>query len=307
MKWLVTIALFVFWAVFASTLAAGLVFYQKTKDINKVLSIKTEQAEQGSTLTKESLASNQGSTLMSLTKDEVAKHNKASDCWMTIDNKIYNFTSYMNQHPGGPATITPYCGKDGTSAFVDKPHSKAAFSMLTDYYVGALNSKIAVKTSNAVTNNSTTPKPGSALKPVAKVIYNSPTPFVPTQATPQVQSTQVNLTTSEVANHSSLSDCWMIVSGKVYNVTSYIPSHPGGSGTIAPYCGKDATSAFSGHSQNANNILGSYYIGDLNSSVSSPSSSSAGSGVSTNPQVTNPVITNSPSNRRGSRGDDDDD
>ncbi len=59
----------------------------------------------------------------------------------------------------------------------------------------------------------------------------------------------------------------MIVSGKVYNVTSYIPSHPGGAGSITAYCGKDATSAFSGHSQNAASILGSYYIGDLGTAI----------------------------------------
>jgi len=107
----------------------------------------------------------------------------------------------------------------------------------------------------------------------------------------------IKLTASEVAKHSSASDCWMIVSGKVYNVTSYAGSHPGGVGTIYSYCGKDGTSVFYGlpHSQNAANILASYYIGDLGSATTqSPSGSftaqtgghvPAGSTVASQPSV----------------------
>ncbi len=68
-----------------------------------------------------------------------------------------------------------------------------------------------------------------------------------------------------VAQHSTASDCWFIISGKVYDVTSYIPYHPGGQGSIVSYCGRDATAAFGGigHSSNAQAMLQGYYIGDL--------------------------------------------
>jgi len=35
-------------------------------------------------------------------------------------------------------------------------------------------------------------------------------------------------TLSDVQKHNTSGDCWMILSGGVYNVTSYISQHPGG-------------------------------------------------------------------------------
>jgi cytochrome b involved in lipid metabolism len=58
----------------------------------------------------------------------------------------------------------------------------------------------------------------------------------------------------------------MIYSGKVYDVTDYIPFHPGGESIIINQCGKDATSAFNafhGGSTSIKNQLNNYYIGDL--------------------------------------------
>lgn len=54
------------------------------------------------------------------------------------------------------------------------------------------------------------------------------------------------LTMAEVAKHNSQSDCYIIVSDSVYDVTKFIPNHPGGPQRIIPLCGKDATSAFTG-------------------------------------------------------------
>lgn len=88
------------------------------------------------------------------------------------------------------------------------------------------------------------------------------------------------LDNKEVALHNKQSDCWMLISGKVYNITSYFGSHPGGSGVMAATCGTDATSAYmtkdpyatssrtrSAHSSNAKNLLNDYYIGDFNQTV----------------------------------------
>lgn len=76
-------------------------------------------------------------------------------------------------------------------------------------------------------------------------------------------------TAAEVSTHSSESDCWMIISAKVYNVTTYINKHPGGNDILAG-CGKDATAMFESrpdsgapHSRSAESLLESYYIGDL--------------------------------------------
>ncbi|KAF8552937.1 glyoxylate dehydrogenase [Imleria badia] len=47
-----------------------------------------------------------------------------------------------------------------------------------------------------------------------------------------------------VAEHSTPSSCWVIVHSKVYDVTEFLPEHPGGSAIILKYAGKDASDAY---------------------------------------------------------------
>ncbi len=55
--------------------------------------------------------------------------------------------------------------------------------------------------------------------------------------------TTATYTASQVAAHNSADDCWTIIDGKVYDITSYIPRHPGGD-EILRACGADGTSLF---------------------------------------------------------------
>lgn len=48
----------------------------------------------------------------------------------------------------------------------------------------------------------------------------------------------------EVAVHNSRESCWIIVHGKVYDVTDFLDDHPGGSRIILKYAGKDATAEY---------------------------------------------------------------
>lgn len=48
----------------------------------------------------------------------------------------------------------------------------------------------------------------------------------------------------EVAKHNSRDSCWVIVQGKVYDVTDYLDRHPGGSAILLQYGGKDATGIY---------------------------------------------------------------
>jgi cytochrome b involved in lipid metabolism len=80
-------------------------------------------------------------------------------------------------------------------------------------------------------------------------------------------------TAADVALHNTQSNCWLIISGKIYNVTQYIPFHPGGVSRIVQYCGAEATQAFNtqggngSHSANAHALLANYYIGDLTTTI----------------------------------------
>lgn len=48
----------------------------------------------------------------------------------------------------------------------------------------------------------------------------------------------------EVAKHDRRDDCWVIIHGKVYDLTTFLAEHPGGEAVILKYAGKDATKAF---------------------------------------------------------------
>lgn len=57
------------------------------------------------------------------------------------------------------------------------------------------------------------------------------------------QSETLALTVKEVEKHNSEDDCWTIIRGNVYDLTSFIARHPGGD-EIERACGEDATTLF---------------------------------------------------------------
>lgn len=80
----------------------------------------------------------------------------------------------------------------------------------------------------------------------------------------------LNLSISEIKTHNSKTDCWSIVNGNVYNLTSYVKNHPGGEAVLANICGKDGSKAFANqhNSQSKpNNVLKSFLLGSLGSSI----------------------------------------
>lgn len=96
-------------------------------------------------------------------------------------------------------------------------------------------------------------------------------------------------TPAEVMQHNSAEDCWMILRGKVYNITPYLRYHPGGVNTLLKAAGSDGTALFDKFHPwvNADGILEACCVGRL---AISPLSSSAGSSrVNTPPTDTSPV------------------
>ena len=71
-----------------------------------------------------------------LTVDEIARHNKETDCWIIIKGKVYDVTDYLDDHPGGVEIITDLAGMDSTEDFEDVGHSEEAYDQLKDYYIG---------------------------------------------------------------------------------------------------------------------------------------------------------------------------
>ncbi|KAF2813894.1 uncharacterized protein BDZ99DRAFT_567610 [Mytilinidion resinicola] len=54
----------------------------------------------------------------------------------------------------------------------------------------------------------------------------------------------VKLTGADIAKHNSRDSCWVIIHGRAYDVTDFLPEHPGGPKIILKYAGKDATEEF---------------------------------------------------------------
>ena len=81
----------------------------------------------------------------------------------------------------------------------------------------------------------------------------------------------INLSNSEIKSHNLKSDCWSIVNGNVYNLTTYVQRHPGGASVIANICGKDGSKAFlNQHNTKSkpNNVLSSFLLGPVGASIS---------------------------------------
>jgi len=84
------------------------------------------------------------------TLEEISKHDHKDSAWIIHDNKVYDCTPYLQDHPGGAESILLAAGQDATEEF-DAIHSTKAQSMLKDYLIGyvATDEKDAAKASDA--------------------------------------------------------------------------------------------------------------------------------------------------------------
>lgn len=48
--------------------------------------------------------------------EEIEKHNKETDCWLVIDDVVYDVTSFVPRHPGGNM-IFLNAGRESTRLF----------------------------------------------------------------------------------------------------------------------------------------------------------------------------------------------
>ncbi len=118
----------------------------------------------------------------------------------------------------------------------------------------------AVTATSTATSTATTTTTKPVVKPTTPVVTPKPTP------TPTPAPTVKSYTLTEISTHNSKTSCWTTVKGKVYDITTYIPRHPGGEKQIMQVCGKDGTFLFEDqHSgdKKPNNVLVSFEIGIL--------------------------------------------
>lgn len=101
--------------------------------------VGSTQQNSGATLGTSTSTSTATTTASSYTLAQVAQHSTAQSCWTAINGGVYNVTSWINQHPGGPEAILSICGKDGSAAFNGQHGGQARpASELASFKIGTL-------------------------------------------------------------------------------------------------------------------------------------------------------------------------
>jgi len=132
----------VFGLISILVIAAAAVFFvfqfnQKEKQVNQALTnIQKNNQNQNST----------NNQTVTLTVEEVQKHNQPNDCWLIINDAVYDVTNYAQFHPGGDQRIYRFCGQDATNAFQTKgakgSHSQRAVDQLKQLYLGKIGETV---------------------------------------------------------------------------------------------------------------------------------------------------------------------
>ena len=69
----------------------------------------------------------------------------------------------------------------------------------------------------------------------------------------------------EVSQHCHPHDVWLIIDGRVYDVSDFVEEHPGGVDAILRRPGQDNSEGFNGpqHPEKVHQLIGEYYIGTV--------------------------------------------
>jgi flavocytochrome c len=70
---------------------------------------------------------------------DVEAHTAEDDCWLVVDNKVYDLTEFLPDHPGGKKAPLIYAGKDATEEFnmLHKPEILDKYAK--QYQVGVIS------------------------------------------------------------------------------------------------------------------------------------------------------------------------
>lgn len=78
-------------------------------------------------------------TLPTISQKELQSHDNSKSCYVTIGEKVYDITSFLDDHPGGGDLILEYAGKDVKEIMddtVSHSHSESAYEILDECLIG---------------------------------------------------------------------------------------------------------------------------------------------------------------------------
>ncbi|BDD56387.1 Cytochrome b5 domain-containing protein 1 [Monascus purpureus] len=56
-----------------------------------------------------------GQNLLSI--QQISQHGSPEDCWIVVNDQVWDVTDFLEEHPGGSAIILKYAGRDATKAY----------------------------------------------------------------------------------------------------------------------------------------------------------------------------------------------
>ena len=86
--------------------------------------------------------------LPTISAHEVASHSSVKSCYVTLGTKVYDITSFLDDHPGGGDLILDFAAKDVSEIMgdgVSHLHSQSAYEILDEYLVGFIPSNEMMK------------------------------------------------------------------------------------------------------------------------------------------------------------------
>lgn len=66
---------------------------------------------------------------MEISLEELALHRTETDCWLALQGRVYDVTSFLERHPGGREILLGFAGKDASRAFAGK-HPESFLGLL---------------------------------------------------------------------------------------------------------------------------------------------------------------------------------
>jgi len=70
------------------------------------------------------------------TRAEVRRHCTEEDCWIIVDNGVYDVTEFFPNHPGGSEVLFAKAGEDCTKEFYGDQHPDTVPTTLEQFLVG---------------------------------------------------------------------------------------------------------------------------------------------------------------------------
>jgi cytochrome b involved in lipid metabolism len=103
-----------------------------------------------------------------ITLEQLAEHDTLDTLWIAVYGRVYNFTNFVSDHPGGVVALESSAGIDGTEAYEYAGHSEDNMDKMQQYYIGKLSGSLEYvppppvetrkRTRNAASSQSTTPR-----------------------------------------------------------------------------------------------------------------------------------------------------